>query len=254
MEELRIPFQGLMNIIRFNWPFYVYSILFLLLLFITSIYIPHTFRFYFLAASSIILTGILSSLLVSYYIYDYSGLYKLDWLNALHINEKEIIINIHAGFDETSCQLKNKFKNAILIVFDFYNAEKHTEHSIKRARAAYPPFENTCKINTANLPLKDNYADKIYITFSAHEIRNEDERIIFFSELCRILKPTGSIIVTEHLRDAPNFLAYNIGCFHFYSKKTWLYTFKKANLSVKQEIKITPFVSNFILNRNGTTL
>jgi hypothetical protein len=63
----------------------------------------------------------------------------------------------------------------------------------------------------------------------------------------RVLKLNGKIIVTEHLRDFPNFLAYTIGFFHFHSKKTWKKTFQEADLKVSEEIKITPFLTTFIL-------
>ena len=61
------------------------------------------------------------SLLVSWYVYDLSNLYKLSWLFPNNDNIK--IVNIHAGFDETSVLLSAKFPNAELIVFDFYDQE-----------------------------------------------------------------------------------------------------------------------------------
>ena len=147
--------------------------------------------------------------------------------------------------------LKNKFENSELTVLDFYDPAKHTEISIKRARKVYPPFPNTQQVNTATLPLKDNSADKIFAILSAHEIRNEIERKSFFQELHRVLSPTGHIIVTEHLRDTLNFFAYNIGAFHFHSKASWLKSFQSSGLRVAEEIKITPFITTFILDKNG---
>ena len=44
------------------------------------------------------------------------------------------IVNIHAGFDETSVMLKEKFPACELIVFDFYDPAKHTEVSIQDGR------------------------------------------------------------------------------------------------------------------------
>jgi hypothetical protein len=88
---------------------------------------------------------------------------------------------------------------------------------------------------------------------AAHEIRNDSERIIFFKELSRILTPEGKVIVTEHLRDIPNFLTYNIGFLHFHSKATWYKTFATAGLAVNKEIKTTPFISTFILTKYGSS-
>jgi ubiquinone/menaquinone biosynthesis C-methylase UbiE len=114
------------------------------------------------------------------------------------------------------------------------------------------PFPKTIRTSTTHLPVQDESADNIFTFFSAHEIRNDDERVAFFNELNRVLTPEGQVIVTEHLRDTANFIAYNIGFLHFHSRWTWLQTFGKAGFKVSNEIKITPFISTFILNKNGT--
>jgi len=75
----------------------------------------------------------------------------------------------------------------------------------------------------------------------------------FFKEIKRILRPDGKIFVTEHLRDLPNFLAYSIGFFHFHSKKSWLRTFTDAELHVQKQIKQTPFITTFILQKYGAS-
>ena len=250
---MRKPFQGVVNIIRFNWHFYVLSLGFLLLIFLFTNHLNQPFKLYSHIVCVVVICMTLISLLVSFYIYDLSGLYKLNWLGELGTEEKCEIVNINAGFDETSVLLKDKFKNAEIVVFDFYDPLQHTEISIKRARKAYPPFPGTHQVTTTNLPLEDKFADKIFVILSAHEIRNENERTLFFKELNRIIKPTGRIFITEHLRDASNFFAFNIGFFHFYSKSTWHKTFQAAQLKIQNEIKLTPFISTFILEKNGNS-
>ncbi len=252
MEQIRKPFQGIFNIIRFNWHFYVIAFaVIILLLFIGTYANPIISTFLQLIAFLIILT-IVISLFVSYYVYDLSGFYKFNWIEK---NDKPIsVININAGFDETSILLKKKFKNSTFLALDFYDPKKHTEISIKRARKIYPSFPKTIKIKTSKIDLETNSIDKILVILSAHEIRNPKERITFFKELNRIIKPKGQIIVSEHLRDIANFIAYNIGSFHFYSKSTWSSTFSKSNLEIVSEIKNTPFISTFILKPNGNTL
>ena len=250
---MRKPFQGVWNIVRFNWQFYVLAIVSTIVLLL----LRNNFNAALRAASDILMVLIIGStlisLVVSCYIYDFSSLYNLSWLNNLPIKNNGKIVNINAGFDETSNLLKSKFANLELIVLDFYDPTKHTEVSIKRARKAYPPFPNTQQVKPTDLPLQDNSADKIFAILSAHEIRNEEERKSFFQELRRVLSPTGQIIVTEHLRDTANFLAYNIGAFHFHSKASWLNAFESSGLRVVEEIKITPFITTFILDKNGVT-
>src|SRR5690606_13997095 len=161
------------------------------------------------------------------------------------------ILNIHAGFDETSDIIKQKFINAELTIFDFYDEQKHTEISIKRARKFFPDSEKTIQVPTNQFPVENEAFDLIFNIFSAHEIRNIEERIQFFKEQKRVLKPNGKIIVTEHLRDFPNFLAYTIGFFHFHSKNTWKKTFEKSGFQIEKEIKKTVFIPTFILTKNG---
>lgn len=252
MHNLRKPFQGVLNIIRFNWHYYVLSLTFVTIILLTVNQFNTTLQ---VVASTVVLLIVfttLTSLAVSFYIYDLSDLYRLSWLDILKSRDKEKILNINAGFDETSNLLQHRFPGSELMVADFYDPEKHTEVSIKRARRAYPSYENTKPVATNHLPLPDNSMDKIFAILSAHEIRNADERVTFFKELSRTLAATGRIIVTEHLRDTANFLAYNIGFLHFHSKSTWLKTFKNAGLIVSEEIKVTRFITTFILVKNGT--
>lgn len=248
METIRTPYQGISNIIRFNWHFYVIAFGTASSLFVASYLLQHHLLFYLLAGAITCTTII--SLWASYYIYDVSSLYQLDWLNSDKTDA--LILNINAGFDETSRLIEEQYPQATVLALDFYDPQKHTEVSIKRAREAYPPFLGTQKIDTHQLGMEDNSVDKIILMLAAHEIRNEEERIRFFQELKRVLKPSGRIYVTEHLRDTANFMAYTIGFLHFHSKKTWFTTFRKAGLALNTELKTTPFISTFILHKYGS--
>jgi len=249
MEGLRKPFQGVWNIIRFNWHFYLLSAFLALSIYLLNSFLANPYHAQIDLISILIITVTVVSLSVSFYVYDLSGLYKFNWLNELSISPADKIVNINAGFDETSALFHHKYPGTQLVVFDFYDPLKHTEVSIKRARKAYPPFQNTRHVTPSNLPLPNDDTDNIFVIFSAHEIRKEDERNLFFNELKRILKHRGKIVVMEHLRDLPNFLAYNIGFFHFIAKPSWLRIFKNAGLEISKEMKITPFVIVFILEK-----
>jgi hypothetical protein len=251
VEEIRKPYQGVWDIVRFNWHFYVLAFTLVFGLFILNKFAGMNSNSYIFALIILILATIFISLLVSFYVYDLSGLYRFNWLTDS--SEKIKIVNINAGFDETSTLIKTKFRNAELLILDFYDPIKHTEVSIKRARNAYPPFPGTKQISTSNLMQADNSIDKIFATFAAHEIRDEKERSVFFKELNRILKPDGEIFLTEHLRNSANFLAYNIGFFHFFSKANWFKIFNSSKLTVKEERTITPFITVLTLKKNGVT-
>lgn len=208
MEKLRKPFQGVWNIIRFNWHFYAIAFVLIFGSFLVLPIFNESLQFTGKIIALIALFIILVSLIVSWYVYDFSGFYKLDWLNTVDIKKGSKLINIHAGFDETSKLLKKKYPACDLQVFDFYNPKVHTEISIKRARKAYPPFIGTKSINTTEINIPDDSIDIVFLIFSAHEIRSFDERLLFFKELKRISKPSGRIVVIEHLMDIHNFMAY----------------------------------------------
>lgn len=248
MERItRTAFQGLTNIIRFNWHFYLLSVLLIVTGLCFRQWLPVQILLWLITGSTLL------SLAVSWYIYDGSGLYQLRWLDELNIAPGQRIVNIHAGFDETSHLLLQKYPEATLLVFDFYDPVKHTEISIERARKVYAPYPGTQTISTGEIPLPAASADVIFLFLAAHEIREEQERSRFFEQLYLRLAPHGKIIVLEHLRDVRNFVAYNIGFLHFFSDTVWKHTFAAAQLSIQKERKITPFLSAFILEKNGTT-
>jgi SAM-dependent methyltransferase len=243
---IRKPFQGLVNILKFNWHFYALAAMVILFLFLLRNDLPFTIPVWFILLPVL---ALVVSLLVSYLIYDASDLYSLNWIEEEDMIRDAELINVHAGFDETSALLKRKFPLASLRVFDFYDADKHTEVSIARAREAYPPFPGTEPVSTTQLPVDASSVDLAFCIMSLHEIRSEGERIILLNQITRALKPGGRVYVVEHLRDLNNFLAFTLGFFHFYARPQWLRNFSDAGLRLKKEKKVTRFVSVFILEK-----
>lgn len=253
MEIARKPYQGLKNIVLFNWHFYLIVSVIILVLGCSYFFANESLKTFLIFLTILILIPVFVSLAVSYYVYDATNFYLLKWINIKNEENSFKILNINAGFDETSDLLKNKFLNSDIQSVDFYDEKKHTEISIKRARKLYPNSPETIAVKTDSLPFENNSVDYIFLIFAAHEIRNNDERIVFFKELNRILKADGEIIVTEHLRDFNNFLAFNIGFFHFLSLKSWRRTFLNSNFQTKASSKLNPFVTTFYLTKYGTS-
>ena len=245
--KLRKPFQGVVNIIRFNWHLYIISLAILLIIGLFLRQFDGIIHLILFTLSVGILANTLISLAVSYFVYDYSSLYTFDWLKRLPILPGNTLVNIHAGFDESSLTIKNNYVENALRILDFYDPKLHTEVSIKRARAAYPALPETESITTSQLPLPNQSADFVFLILAAHEIRSPKERLIFFQELKRILTPDGKVILLEHQRDIYNFMAYSIGFFHFYPSSTWKKLFKESHFAIQEQFKITPFITAYIL-------
>ena len=250
----RKPLQGVSNIVRFNWHYYAAGLL--------CLGAGMAVRPYLAGAANVLVLGLVLmaglsmviSLAVSLYVYDLSGLYAFTWLRELPGAPGATLVNIHAGFDETSALLQQRYPRATWRVFDFYDPRKHTEISIRRARKAYAAFPGTQAVATGGLPLPAGSVDGVLLILAAHEIRDPAERIGFFAQLHAALRPGGKVVVVEHLRDGYNLAAYHFGFFHFYARRTWLHAFGAAGLQLVAETKITPFVSVFTLQKNDTMM
>lgn len=249
---MRSSYQGVWNIIRFNWPFYALSALAVTVMFSAAVYTSGWVALVFSIALGMAVLATAVSLAVSFYVYDLSGLYELKWLNRVSVPQGGTTVNFNAGFDETSELLRERFPEAEMIVYDFYDPAKHTEASIARARKAYPPFPGTRSVSAAAIPLADGSAANVFAIMSAHEIRDASDRDAFFSEIARCLADGGNVVVVEHLRDLANAFAYNVGALHFHSRKAWLKNFANSGMRLESEIKLTPFVTAFFLKKDGT--
>ncbi|WP_298339456.1 methyltransferase domain-containing protein [uncultured Algibacter sp.] len=243
MELKRKPFQGVLNILSFNRHFYVIGLSIIALLLLSKLLFDWNNILFWVIIISF-LYGLIMPLIVSAYVYDFSGYYDFKWLEHLNItNSNHHIVNINAGFDETSFILKSNFPNANLQVFDFYNSEKHTEAAIVRARKVSLVYPKTKQISTNTIPLENKSVDMVFLLSAAHEIRSFEEKVLFLKECKRICKPDAHVILVEHLRDIPNFLAFSIGFTHFFSKQTWINAFKSAGFKSFTETKFTHFMS-----------
>lgn len=157
--------------------------------------------------------------------------------------------NLHAGFDEFSNVLAARFPESERVVLDFFDGERMTEPSIARARALptnQPPAQH---VEFAALPLNDDELDAAFLIFAAHELREHDARAQLLRELARALKGSCRVIVAEHLRDLPNFLAFGPGFLHFHSRAQWLRGFAAARLPISDEFPLTAFVRVFVLEK-----
>lgn len=243
----RMRFQGVSNVVRFNWHFYLLAFSLAAILIVAGRLLD---QLALLIIGLVLITQALISISVSHFVYDRSRIYDFAWLDRLNTADNYDVLNIHSGFDETSAALKEKFPQSSIQVFDFYDERNHTEVSIKRARD-FAGATAATRVTTTDLPVVDDSIDLCCVIFAAHEIRDDKGRGEFFRELRRCVHESGRIVVTEHLRDAPNLFAYNVGAYHFLPRSTWLKTFATADLNVLDEFKITPFVTTFVLGKDG---
>lgn len=246
------PYKGMMNIVRFNWPIYAFVSVFILILFTALLFLDLNASLK-IVLWIILLGAILNTLitlLVSHYIYDRSPLYSYSWLDKVAIASNGNFANIHSGFDETSEPLQKKFPGNKWTLCDFYNPVYNTEGSIQRARKMYPCPAGTITIDHKNWNLVPDSLDTLFCLFAVHEIRDIKEKILFFEQASLHLKQGGKLIMSEHQRDLPNFLAFGYGAFHFFSFSHWKKAIKAVpSLQINEVYNVTPFIKIFILEK-----
>jgi len=79
MEIKRRKFQGVLNILSFNRHFYVFGLAALALIIASHVIFSWPNLLYWIIISAF-LYGLIMPLLVSAYVYDFSGYYNFNWL------------------------------------------------------------------------------------------------------------------------------------------------------------------------------
>jgi SAM-dependent methyltransferase len=242
---------GVRKIVSFNWPWYLLALLGNLCaaVLIFAAGLPNELKVLSSAATLVGNGWLVASLLVSHWVYDRSPLARGAWLDALDESARDIAV-LHAGQDEASLLVAQRFPNAQVTVYDFFDPRENTEASLKRARRS-ASLAATTPVRLDQLPLGEAALDIAVVVFAAHEIRCPERLAAFFSELRRVLRPSGVVVVVEHLRDGWNALAYGPGTLHFLSRSTWVTAFAAANLRLIQEVHYTPFVTRFCLTKGA---
>ncbi len=246
--KARGNFQGMLTIARFNWPLYGAALAVLIASGAGVFFLTGFFKIPSAIAFACAAYFILVSLGVSYLVYDRSDLYRWSWLDrARSGGPMRQAVFCHSGFDESSAELREKFRNVPWSILDHFDAERMTEPSIQRARALFPPTAGTLECRYDAWPLAAESADFIFALLAIHELRTETERTAWFAEAKRCLRKGGRVLLVEHVRDAANFLAFGPGFLHFHSCASWRRCWARAGLRSVDQFSVTPFVQVFVL-------
>ena len=249
MTKARGRYDGVLAIISYNRGFYLWTLIGIAVGFAIAIFLPRVLGVAVAGALIMVFAWIAASIAVSHYVYDRSSVYDFRWMLDRLPRQPRRWVNIHSGLDQSTGILKSIFPGSEGEALDIFDASEMTEPSIARARALSAGKHEARQADFRHLPLPDSSRDALFLIFSAHEIRRRDSRAQFFRELARVLAANGTVVLMEHLRDTANFLAFGPGCLHFYARHEWLRAAAAADLAVRQEMPITPFVRVFIMEK-----
>src|ERR1017187_1391321 len=155
-------YDGVLSILRYNWHFYAASLCALLGLG----FVPRAGEATLIVAATLTVFWSLSSLLVSYYVYDHRGVTRWKWIPQILLFPPQRWLNIHAGLDESTPTLRQFFPNTRYAVVDIYDPQEMTEPSIARARRLHPSAEPTVAGKLDALPLPDRDRDTLFLLFT----------------------------------------------------------------------------------------
>lgn len=246
----RGPYQGMLQIFQYNWPFYVASVIVSggIVATLVLVELPPMLEWLGIVGTVLALFWSLGSLLVSHYIYDRSALYRWEWMRRHFPEPPTRWVNIHAGLDETSADLAAIFPGRPTVL-DIYDPRVMSEPAIVRARRTAESVLPAIPADFAALPLDDGSCDAIFLIFAAHEIRDPGSRRRFFRELHRALDRGGRVMLVEHVRDLANFIAFGPGFLHFLPYHEWLRCAGDGGFAVEDAFRFTPFVRVLILRK-----
>jgi ubiquinone/menaquinone biosynthesis C-methylase UbiE len=244
-------FEGVAKIIRFNTRFYLGSALGVVggVLVLTLRGLPMWLKAAVMVGTALILFWTVSSLVVSWYVYDHARVMQWEWMRSSVRHVPSRWANIHAGLDESTASLRHLLPGTDGVVIDIYDPHTMTEPSIARARRMYSATESFEIGSAKALPLPDADCDAVFLLFAAHELRDPEDRTQLLREAHRVLKNDGRIFLVEHLRDLPNFVAFGPGFLHFQACRSWLRSIGEARFAVTEQRGVTPFVRCFTLRK-----
>lgn len=147
--------------------------------------------------------------------------------------------------------MEEKYPNLNLTVCDIFGNRHEQEKGIETSKKIFPPNPKEIKIKPHQLPFEDRSQNVILAITALHEILDHDQRVLFFKEAKRVLKDDGLIVISEQFRDFTNFVFFNIGAFHFLSKKQWQNAILEAGLEIAENKKITPFANMLIVKKSN---
>jgi SAM-dependent methyltransferase len=235
-------------ILRLNWPRYLKAVSIAALGLLLAGRFDGALRAAILLAVASTTFWTTASLAASWWIYNKSRMYELNWLDAALRQLPGDWLNLHNGLDEMHAALRARYPASTGRTLDIFDPAEMAAPSILEARRhlGEPLIRQT---NWRYLPASNQTFDTAFIVFTAHEIRRPAARERLFIEVQRVLRDNGRVVVVEHLRDACNFTVFGPGAFHFLSRRAWLESARPAGLTLLSEVRITPFVHAFVFGK-----
>src|SRR5207244_13289967 len=116
-------FDGVLQIVRYNWTLYIVAVLvsMLVVLLVEVVHPPAALAGLLILGALAAVFWLALSLAVSHYVYDRSDLYRWEWIRDRVAPTTRHVVNVHPGLDEPSLALHEMYPAAegnILGIYD----------------------------------------------------------------------------------------------------------------------------------------
>ncbi|MFG2908033.1 class I SAM-dependent methyltransferase [Kitasatospora sp. NPDC048286] len=241
--------SGVREVVRYNWPMYAAGALTVVAAGALARRLPGPAAALARTAAATAAGYLAVSTLATWCVYDRSELHRYDWLPALLPDGPGDHLVVSTGLDEASRPIAERHPTARRRVADLYDPALTSSGSIRRARRHAPPTPGGIPARPGALPAGTGELDTVFAVFAAHELRRPADRTALFTEAARALRPGGTLLLVEHLRDAANTAVYGPGAWHFLPRATWLRHAAEAGLRPAAERRIAGLVTAFTFRK-----
>ncbi|MGW7583803.1 class I SAM-dependent methyltransferase [Kitasatospora sp. NPDC054768] len=241
--------SGVREVVRYNWPMYAAGALTVAVGGALAGRRPGPAAVLARAVAATAAGYLAVSTLATWCVYDRSALHRYDWLPELLPDGPGDHLVISTGLDEASRPIAARHPGARGRLADLYDPALTTSGSIRRARRHAPPAPGGIPARPDALPAATGALDTVFAVFAAHELRRPADRTALFAEAARSLRPGGTLLLVEHLRDAANTAVYGPGAWHFLPRATWLRHAAEAGLHPAAERRIAGLVTAFAFRK-----
>jgi len=248
-------YSGTISTLLYNWPIFAGALLFGMIALVTSTFVEAPWNWIFRIAGIGTLGLVFNILVASFIVYDWGYKREYDRLAELgDLSKANVLIDITCGKLRGTRGLLSQLQQGHYFVIDIYDAKKMTDPALRRAREMEPPLEAERRIyhrqgKFDTLPIPHNWADAVYCSFSLHELPDKADQHAIFAEFARILKPNGKLLIAEHGRDLPNFLAFGLGVLSFFSPTTWANHLAETGFTIQHHERWRGLVHLWIAER-----
>jgi SAM-dependent methyltransferase len=237
------------EVVAYNWPMYATGALATATGLAAARRLPRALALPARLTALATATLMAASTAATWYVYDHSSLYRLDWLDSLLPHGPGEHLVVSCGLDEVSPLLTARHPGARQSIADLFDPILMTEGSIRRARHRHPPAPGSIPARPGALPAENASQDTVFAVFAAHELRMPGERAALFAEIHRVLRPGGTLVLVEHTRNPANIAAFGPGAWHFMTRRVWLHHAAETKLRRVGERRIAGLVTAFAFRK-----